>query len=192
MFILWGSVAGVVEKTKLEARRLRRKRILDQLEIAENQITFTGDLLWKGSFGEVYLVDYNFRNAAAEVLLVEQHVGGASMGPGEAKLGSAWKESQRQAFFAELQAIIRLRNPHTVNVYGAITSCKVRLVIVMELLEGGDLRTFLGTREEPIADSHARRTIGVVCAGTSVLHSRGSMVTSSLLTCSSMRVDGPR
>lgn len=42
----------------------------------------------------------------------------------------------------------------------------------MELLEGGDLRTFLGTREEPLADSHARRVIGDVCAGVVFFHSK--------------------
>lgn len=65
-----------VEKAKVEAWHFRRKRNRDQLEITENQLTFTRDLLGKGSFGEVYIVYYNGRNVAAKVLLVGQDVEG--------------------------------------------------------------------------------------------------------------------
>ena len=46
---------------------LRRQRKLDQVEIPEDHVTVTGDLLGKGGFGEVYLADYNGHNAAAKV-----------------------------------------------------------------------------------------------------------------------------
>ena len=50
-----------------EARSLRRRRNLDQVEIPEDHVTITSDLLGKGGFGEVYLADYNGHNAAAKV-----------------------------------------------------------------------------------------------------------------------------
>lgn len=168
-------MAEAVENSKMEARRLRRNRNLNNLEIADNQLTFTGDLLGKGGFGEVYIVDYNGRNAAAKVLLLDQDVGEAFMVKGETASTSAKRESQRQAFLRELQAMVRLRSPHTVNVYGAITSRKDRLIIVMELLEGGDLRTFLGTRKEPLTDSDTRRIIGDVIAGLVFLHGKSTI-----------------
>ena len=35
------------------------------------------------------------------------------------------RRRQRKAFLQELDAMIRLRSPHTVNIFGAITSHKV-------------------------------------------------------------------
>lgn len=49
------------------ARRLRRQRNLDQIEIPEDQVVISEDVLGKGGFGTVYLADYNGRNAAAKV-----------------------------------------------------------------------------------------------------------------------------
>lgn len=51
----------------LEARRERRKRKLDAIEIPERYVTVTDELLGKGGFGAVYIADYNGRNAAAKV-----------------------------------------------------------------------------------------------------------------------------
>lgn len=51
----------------MEARSLRRQRKLDLVEISEDHVFVTGDLLGKGGFGEVYLADYNGHNAAAKV-----------------------------------------------------------------------------------------------------------------------------
>ena len=71
-------------------------------------------------------------------------------------------DSRRKAFWRELQAMIRLRSPHTVHVYGAIRSRRDRLVLVMELLPGGDLRALLKDAAKPLAEEHARRIIGDV------------------------------
>lgn len=46
---------------------MRRQRKLEQVEIPQDQLLITGDLLGKGGFGEVYLADYNGHNAAAKV-----------------------------------------------------------------------------------------------------------------------------
>ena len=81
-------------------------------------------------------------------------------------------KNRRKAFWRELQAMIRLRSPHTVHLYGAITSRQDRLVLVMELLPGGDLRGLLKDATEPLLEEHARRIIRDICAGMSFLHKK--------------------
>ncbi|CAM9795595.1 unnamed protein product, partial [Laminaria digitata] len=66
--------------------------------------------------------------------------------------------------------MIRLRNPYTVNVYGAVTSLPDCMVLVMELLAGGDLRTLLNTFEQPLPDEQSRQIIGDICNGMAFLH----------------------
>lgn len=51
----------------VDARRLRRQRNLERVEIPEGDVTLTDELLGKGGFGAVYIADYNGRNAAAKV-----------------------------------------------------------------------------------------------------------------------------
>lgn len=46
---------------------MRRQRNLDKVEIPEQDVTITDELLGKGGFGAVYFADYNGRNAAAKV-----------------------------------------------------------------------------------------------------------------------------
>lgn len=82
------------------------------------------------------------------------------------------EKSQRKAFLRELEAMIRLRSPHTVGVYGAITSRPDRLVLVMELLAGGDLRRLLKNSDQPLPEEQCRRIIGDICAGMHFLHSK--------------------
>ncbi|CAM9983807.1 unnamed protein product, partial [Ectocarpus fasciculatus] len=125
-----------------EVRRSRRQRKLDQIEIPEDHVSITNEMLGKGGFGVVYLADYNGHNAAAKV----QHITHGLGKPGEDDIprngprtvgSNALRENaERKAFLRELDTMIRLRNPHIVNVYGAITSLPDRLVLVMELLTG--------------------------------------------------------
>lgn len=82
---------------------------------------------------------------------------------------------RRKAFWQELQAMIRLNSPHTVHLYGAITSRQDRLVLVMELLPGGDLRGLLKDATEPLPEEHARRIISDICAGISFLHKKDTI-----------------
>lgn len=49
------------------ARRLRRQRNLSQVEIPEDNVAISDELLGKGGFGSVFIADYNGRNAAAKV-----------------------------------------------------------------------------------------------------------------------------
>lgn len=82
------------------------------------------------------------------------------------------ERSQRKAFLRELDAMIRLRSPYTVNVYGVVTSLPDRLILVMELLAGGDLRTMLKNTEHALSEDVSRRIIGDICAGMTFLHSK--------------------
>ena len=80
-------------------------------------------------------------------------------------------KGQRKAFLLELDAMIHLRSPYTVNVYGAVTVMQDRLVLVMELLSGGDLGTFLRNCEHPLPEQQSRQIIRDICAGMT-LHSK--------------------
>lgn len=81
----------------------------------------------------------------------------------------------RKAFLRELDTMVRLRSPHTVNVYGAVTSLPDRLILVMELLTGGDLRTMLKTSEQPLPEERSRKIIRDICAGMAFLHSKATV-----------------
>lgn len=59
--------ADSIVEFQAEARRLRRQRKMDQIEIPGDQLTLTDELLGKGGFGSVYITDYNGRNVAAKV-----------------------------------------------------------------------------------------------------------------------------
>jgi len=146
-----GAIKEVYDGSIMEARRARRQRKLENIEIPEDHVFITEDLLGRGGFGDVYLADYNGRNAAAKVIqiIVEDN-------------------TQYKSFLLELDAMNRLRSPYTVNVYGAITTIKDKLVLVMELLPGGDLRTFLKNSE--ITDFS--EIIADICSGMSFLHSK--------------------
>ncbi|CAN0236632.1 unnamed protein product, partial [Scytosiphon promiscuus] len=83
--------------------------------------------------------------------------------------------SQRRAFLRELEAMIRLRSPNTVNVYGAVTSLPDRMVLVMELLVGGDLLTLLRKSAEPLPEERCRRIVEDICTGMAFLHSKNTV-----------------
>lgn len=109
-----------------------------------------------------------------QVLPVERHVEGLD-GVDDGGDGDVIAKSQRNAFLRELEAMTRLRSPHTVNVYGAVTTREDRLVLVMELLAGGDLRALLRNAENPLPEDQTRRITGDVCAGMAFLHSKATV-----------------
>ena len=82
------------------------------------------------------------------------------------------QQRQRKAFRRELDAMMLLRSPHTVHVYGKITSQQDRLVLVMELLVGGDLRVLLKYANQPLSEDQSWRIIRDICAGMAFLHSK--------------------
>lgn len=103
--------------------------------------------------------------------LIGDGEGSVLEGPNEqgnqAKPEKDMSNSQRNAHLRELEAMRQLRSPHTVNVYGAVTSLPDRLVLVMELLVGGDLRTLLKDAAGLLPEEQCRRIIGDICAGMS-------------------------
>ncbi|CAB1116130.1 unnamed protein product [Ectocarpus sp. CCAP 1310/34] len=133
-----------------QARRSRRQHKLDQIEIPEDHVSITNEVLGKGGFGVVYLADYNGHNAAAKVQHTTHGLGKPGgngiplSGPRTIESNALRDKAERKAFLRELDAMIRLRNPHTVNVYGAITSRPDRLVLVMELQAGDHPRCLRG------------------------------------------------
>lgn len=61
------SLAQTHSESLANSRSTRRQRKLDLIEIPEEHLAITDELLGRGGFGEVYLADYNGRNAAAKV-----------------------------------------------------------------------------------------------------------------------------
>eukprot|EP00903_Cladosiphon_okamuranus_P015102 g13969.t1 len=160
-----------------KARRARRQRKLDQIEIPAEHVVMTDELLGSGGFGQVYLADYNGHNVAAKVQhifhgLGRQGDGDMLKGPRRDQSDAVRESTQRKAFLRELEAMIRLRNPHIVNVHGAITSLPDRLVLVLELLSGGDLRNMLRSAEEPLPEEQCRQIFRDICTGMAFLHSK--------------------
>eukprot|EP00903_Cladosiphon_okamuranus_P009885 g9389.t1 len=163
------SIAEATAEAVAEARRIKRQRKLDQVEIPEDHLFITTDLLGKGGFGEVYLADYNGHNAAAKVLYIAHDLGTLD------EHQQQRETRQRRGFLRELEAMIRLRSPNTVNVFGAVTSLPDRMVLVMELLPNGDLLTLLRKDKKPLPEEQARGIIGDVCAGMAFLHSKNTI-----------------
>ncbi|CAM9226240.1 unnamed protein product [Ectocarpus sp. 12 AP-2014] len=162
------SMAEATSESVAEAHRIRRQRKLDQVEIPEEHLFITNDLLGKGGFGEVYLADYNSHNAAAKVLYIAHDLGALDEHQHQRET------RQRRAFLRELEAMIRLRSPNTVNVFGAVTSLPDRMVLVMELLPNGGL-TLLKRAKKPLPEEQSRRIIEDICAGMAFLHSKDTV-----------------
>ncbi|CAM9539627.1 unnamed protein product, partial [Ectocarpus fasciculatus] len=162
-----GSYAeSATSESVAEARSKRRQRKLNQVEIPEDQLFITTDLLGKGGFGEVYLADYNGHNAAAKVINIAHDLGALDENQEQRET------SQRRGFLRELEAMIRLRSPNTVNVFGAVTSSPDRMVLVMELLPNGDLLSLLKSSTKPLPEERSRQIIGDICAGMAFLHGK--------------------
>lgn len=85
------------------------------------------------------------------------------------------QEVQKKAILREIEAMTRLRSPHTVNLYGAVTSLPNRLILVMELMVGGDLQALLKNSEHALTEQQARTIIGDICAGMTFLHGKGTV-----------------
>ncbi|CAM9386314.1 unnamed protein product [Ectocarpus sp. 8 AP-2014] len=84
-------------------------------------------------------------------------------------------QRQRRMFMRELEAMKRLRGPHTVTIYGAVTSLPDRLVLVMELLQGGDLRHRLKKAKDPLEEKVLRKIVRDVCCGMAFLHAKATV-----------------
>ncbi|CAM9974886.1 unnamed protein product [Scytosiphon promiscuus] len=176
IIVCQGSAEEAKAKSLVEARRSRRQRKLDAVEIPADQVEVSDELLGRGGFGEVFIARVYERNAAAKVLYIchelDQRGDNDVLEGGKGNRAKLAREVQKNAILRELEAMIRLRSPHTVNVYGAVTSLPDRLILVMELLVGGDLRTLLRNSEDALPVERARQIIGDVCAGMTFLHGK--------------------
>lgn len=65
-------VTEPISESLAEARRVRRQRKLHTIQIPEDHVMVTDELLGKGGFGAVYIADYNGRNAAAKVNQIQR------------------------------------------------------------------------------------------------------------------------
>ncbi|CAM9152530.1 unnamed protein product [Ectocarpus sp. 12 AP-2014] len=158
-----------------QARRKRRQQKWGEIEIPEGDVEIL-DLLGKGGFGEVYMADYMGENVAVKIINVDHGLKGFCLGKSErdgdrrhAPTAERASKQQKQ-FMHEVDTMYRLKSPHTVLFHGVITSRKDRLALVMELLEGGDLRAYLRKAKGPLPEGDSRRIIGDVCAGMAFLH----------------------
>ena len=77
---------------------------------------------------------------------------------------------QHRAFLREVETMKRMADPHIVTIYGAVTSLQDRLVLVMELLPGGDLRHRLQRARRPLDERTLRGIVKDVCSGMVFLH----------------------
>ncbi|CBN73944.1 Two component regulator three Y domain protein/ leucine rich repeat-containing protein [Ectocarpus siliculosus] len=144
------------QESEMVTKKKRRQHRLDQLEIPASDVEVTNEVLGRGGFGTVYLADLHGLNAAAKVVSREH-------------------QRQRRMFMRELEAMKRLRGPHTVTIYGAVTSLPDRLVLVMELLQGGDLRHRLKKAKEPLEEKVLRKIVRDVCCGMAFLHAKATV-----------------
>ncbi|CAM9224108.1 unnamed protein product [Choristocarpus tenellus] len=139
-------------------RKRRRERMLKQLEVPKNQVSFfpRREELGYGGSCIVERVEYNGRNAAAKIFEVWAQ-------------GSAKK--RREAFSKELDTMVKLRSDYTVKAYGVITTLPNRLVLLMEFMEGGDLRSFLSREATPLGVDLIFNLALDVALGMEYLHS---------------------
>ncbi|CAM9797896.1 unnamed protein product, partial [Choristocarpus tenellus] len=117
--------------------------------------------LGRGGFGVVCTVDYLGQTAAAKILDL-----------GDLPIHSKDRERLRKTFTRELQALLTLRSPYIVQVYGAMTSQPDRMVLVMEFVSGGDLRSLLADDKFTIGLTYEAGfgIVSDVAAGIAFLH----------------------
>ncbi|CAM9474591.1 unnamed protein product, partial [Choristocarpus tenellus] len=148
---------------KAANRRRKRAAMLQQHEVPEDQVTFFPDVakLGRGGFGRVELVEYNGIMTAAKVMDLSDLDDDVSA-----------TKRLKATFAKELHAMVLLRSDYTVNVYGAITKSPGRLVLLMEFMEGGDLRTLLGKDSALLEASFCRSLTLDIALGMEYLHSK--------------------
>ncbi|CAN0156538.1 unnamed protein product [Scytosiphon promiscuus] len=144
------------------SRQERKRMMMEQHEIHPQSITYFDDMvLGAGGFATVQLVEYQETAAAAKVVSMP-----------EAGADSSATEKIAKMFINELHAMVQLRSAYTVNVFGAVTSVSDKLVLVMEFMEGGDLRAFLNAARGPLEKSEAYRLARDIAKGMQFLHSK--------------------
>lgn len=144
-----------------------------------------------GGFGNVYIADFNGINTAAKIVNFTSVVDDSTQDQemlddsrldqksrrraavARAKRAAAKERTENRelaGFLRELEAIKRLRSPRTVQIFGAVTAPRDRVVLVMELLPGGDLRYRLRRSRRPLDDGTLRGIVTDICSGMAFLH----------------------
>ncbi len=123
-----------------------------------------GELLGRGGMGEVYLATHRMlaRPAAIKLLRPEMLAGGDGT---RAQLAVV-------RFRREAEAAARLRSPHTVELYDFGVTQDGTLFLVMELLDGLDLETFV-RQYGPLPAARVVYLLRQVCESLEEAHASG-------------------
>ena len=163
-------------------RAKNQQRLQHDLEIPEDQVGLTDMLLGKGGFTNVFLADYRGINAAMKVVQIDREQprstaqdDGVLADEENTARPRDGQERQRNLFNRELEAMTQLKSSHAVHVYGAITSRVDRLVLVMELMVGGDLRALIRRADGPLPQDRVRGVMKDICSGMAFLHGKGAI-----------------
>ncbi|KAG3036651.1 hypothetical protein PC120_g120 [Phytophthora cactorum] len=139
--------SGLWNDDIITAKRIPRDQVLTQ------------DLLSKGAFGEVYAGAFNGRKVAVKMLLP----------------ASREKLHRVNKFLAEAKMTATMDHPHIVSFVGVAWDSLSDLCVVLEYMDGGELRTLLNKYEEdkhPVGFDQQKLTIALqVCRALSYLHS---------------------
>ncbi|CAM9496872.1 unnamed protein product [Ectocarpus sp. 12 AP-2014] len=160
---LFKEPAVSVAESLAEDRRRRRQQKWGEIEIPQEDVQRM-DFLGQGGFGQVYSGDYKGKNVAIKIIYVNHGLNGRRSAQMLERASSKQKE-----FMQEVDMMYHLKSPHTVLLYGVITSHRDCLKLVMELLRQ-DLGTYLRNAKEPLPEEDSRRIIGDICAGMAFLH----------------------
>ncbi|KAG3110371.1 hypothetical protein PI124_g15204 [Phytophthora idaei] len=139
--------SGLWNDDIITAKRIPRDQVLTQ------------DPLSKGAFGEVYAGTFNGRKVAVKMLLP----------------ASREKLHRVNKFLAEAKMTATMDHPHIVSFVGVAWDSLSDLCVVLEYMDGGELRTLLNKYEEdkhPVGFDLQKLTIALqVCRVLSYLHS---------------------
>jgi eukaryotic-like serine/threonine-protein kinase len=123
-----------------------------------------GELLGRGGMGEVYLATHRMLARPAAIKLLRPEMLGAGDGA-QAQLATV-------RFRREAEAAARLRSPHTVELYDFGVTQDGALYLVMELLDGVDLETFV-RRYGALPPSRVINILRQVCESLEEAHRAG-------------------
>ncbi|KAJ8558666.1 hypothetical protein ON010_g8786 [Phytophthora cinnamomi] len=132
--------------------------VITAKRIARREIE-VGELVSRGAFGEVYEGVFKDKRVAVKMLSAETR--------GEIRLVNN--------FLAEAKLTASMDHPHVVHFIGVAWDTLSDLCVVMEYMEGGDLRSLLSEYEQsghPVCIDREKATIALqVCHALTYLHS---------------------
>lgn len=127
-------------------------------EIETNDIGF-GGMLGRGGFATVYLAYWQGSKTAAKCFDLRG-------------LGQKQRDTLKRSFRREIEVSFELRSPRILSVLGICTSVPEHLYIIMELAEGGSVRTMLDAATAPLEPSVLWGLAQDTALGMKYLHGR--------------------